>query len=238
MGIIDQFKKIFKKKRSDVTENYSAATALQSDVTALHIAATQDNEEKPQESTTYSAATALQPEDDIRFEKESVKLGLAAGVAGRSIHDISSSLNRIETMMVTKDWFSANSKSQQLYELLTTVKSILESHDKHSIEKFESIERFLDRLSSIAQKAPEPIKSELTTEIKAVEAEIPLSPKMVEALGIVYETGEINYKDLSTRLGYKDVSSLRSLLSHMLERTKKIEKFEKNGEKWVRVKAL
>lgn len=237
MGLKDLFKKIFRKNRSDATENYSAVTAMQSDVTSPYSAATQYEAPKTQEST-YSAVTALQPKDDIRLEKDSLKLGLAAGVAGRSIYDISTSLSRIESMMVTKDWLTANDRTQQLYEILTSLRSILESHDRHTLEKFESVEHFLDRLSSIAQKVPEPIQSELKTEIKSLELVIPLSPKMVEALGIVYEVGTISYKDLSTRLGYKDVSSLRSLLSHMLERTNKIEKFEKDGEKWIRVKAL
>jgi hypothetical protein len=252
VGLKDIFKRIFKRESSDVTAMQSDVTAMQSDVTALQsavtasrsAATTPDENTPPQidiksNQSNYSAVTALQsnpPDDGIRLEKESLKLGLAAGYTGRSIHDINSSLNRIETNMITRDWF--NSKSQELYELISTVKSVLEIHDRRTLEKFDTVERFLERMGNIAQNAPEPIKSEIRTELKSIESELPLSPKMIEALAVVYQVGQISYKDLSAKLGYKDVSSLRSLLSHMLERTAKIEKFEKDGDKWVRVKAL
>lgn len=230
MWLTDLFNKIFRKK-------HIAATAMQSDAASTYSELTPELQRFIPESASYSAAASLSEEGKIKLEKELLQLGLAAGYTGRSLHDILSSLNRIESLMVTKDWFIATDKSTQLYELLNAIKSVLEAHDKHTIEKFESLENSLNKLSLIAEKAPEPIKSELTHEIKLMESKL-LSPVMEKVLNIVKEVREISYKDLTTRLGYKDVSSLRSLLSRMLERTDKIEKFNKDGEKWIRVKAL
>lgn len=223
------FRRLFKKKPSD-------ATAMQSDVTSTYSELTRESPLFPSELSSYSAATSISEDEKIKLEKESLQLGLAAGYTGRALHDILSSLNRIETLMITKDWLIANDKSPQLYELLNAIRSILETHDKQTMESFLSIKNSLDKLSLLAGKIPEPIKSELTHEIEQMESRL-LSPVMEKLLTIVKETGEISYKDITSKLGYKNVSSLRSLLSRMLERTDKIEKFNRNGEKWLRVTA-
>jgi hypothetical protein len=226
VSLIDILRRIFRKKQAshiasiDATASYSELTRSES------------------ESASHIDVASLPKESKLELEKESLQIGLAAGYTGRALHDILSSLNRIESLMVTKDWYTATDKSPQLYELLNIIKSLLEIHDKRSTEKLEYIENSLHKLSLIAEKSPEPIKSELTREIAFIRSKLPLSPTMERALSIIKETGEISYKDLTTRLGYTDVSSVRSLLSRMLERTDTIEKFNKDGEKWVRFKAM
>ena len=46
----------------------------------------------------------MHQEPSTELHKESIQLGLAAGYTGRSIHDINSSLNRIESILPSKEW--------------------------------------------------------------------------------------------------------------------------------------
>ena len=50
---------------------------------------------------TNRQTDVLIPEE---IEKDSLQLGFAAGYTGRSIHDIHKSLERIETMMPSREW--------------------------------------------------------------------------------------------------------------------------------------
>lgn len=173
----------------------------------------------------------------IFLEKESVQLGLAAGYTSHLIQSIESSLNRIESLMVTKDWFEHKDKSTQLLGTLELIKTILESHDRKTEEKFDKLHNALLRLLVVAKKVPEPFKSELRSEIEKIEAQLPLSSRMNVILLTIKERGEISYKELTSLLGYKTVDSLRSYLSKMKRRGAAIETFTKNNEKWVRLKS-
>lgn len=235
--IFDWFKRLFKKKRSDVDTMHSDVTASYSDADASHIDAYSASQINSNEST-HSDVTAMQKDDKIHLEQESLQLGLAAGYTGRSIHDINKSLQRIETLMITREWIDAHDKSPQIIQILEIIKSVLDSHDRKTDTIFERLITFLDRMSSLSDQVPEPIKSQIKTEISEIEREIPLRGKMTEALNIIKETGEISYKDLTNRLGYKDVSSTRSLLTRMRDRTKEIESFDKEDGRWVRYIAV
>ncbi len=226
MWLIDLFSKIFKKKHIDATSMHSDVTASYSDVNRIE-------SPKSQESI-YSDVTAMQPEEGMTLEKQSLQLGLAAGYTGRSIHDIMRTLERIETLMITKDWMTANDKSPQIIQLLGIIKSIIDSHDRKTDIIFEKIQPSLDRAFLLSEQLPEPIKTQIKTEIKAIESHLPVRGKMLEALNIIKELGEISYKDLTVRLGYKDVSSVRSLLTRLRDRTNEIESFDKPDGRWAR----
>jgi superfamily I DNA/RNA helicase len=162
--------------------------------------------------------------------KEPFQLGLAAGYTGRAIKEIESSLHRIESQMVTKDWFASTfeDKTPDLINLLRL-------HEEEEKKRFEIINNLLTSLQKAAEKAPQPIKTDLLSHIAAIENQLPLTPKMEGLILAVKEFGEISYQDLASKLGIS-VSGLRGLLTHTLRRTNKIERVIKNGKGWVRYK--
>lgn len=164
----------------------------------------------------------------IELQKDSLQLGLAAGYTGRTIREIESSLTRIESQVVTKDWFLSRFEDHapELIDLFKT-------HEENEQKRFEAVQNILISLQQTAEKTPEPIKTELFQQINAIEHYLPLTPKMNELLQIVKESGEISYDDLHNKLGIT-VSALRGLLANMMKRTDQIERFEKNNKGWVR----
>ena len=61
------------------------------------------------QSITQSEVEVIEPASNteyIRIQKDALELGLAAGYAGRSLHNIESTLERMESLMVTKDWMT------------------------------------------------------------------------------------------------------------------------------------
>ncbi len=230
-------KRLFKKNRSDAGDAITSVTSSYIDVEKDYIDSHRITSDTSSQSGYSDVTSSLHRpvEKDISLEKTSLELGLAAGYTGRSIHDINAALNRIESLMVTKDWMNANYDHQKLIDLLLAVKSILESHDKLTQEKFDIMLSSMDRISEISEELPEPVKSKMEAEIDAINRiSVNLSPKMKKTLEIIKEIGEISYKELTPRIDYKDISSTRSLLSRMRDRTKEIESFEKGNERWVR----
>jgi len=180
------------------------------------------------ESSTISDESA----PSIELEKDSVQLGIAAGYTGRALRDIESSMNRIESQMTTKDWFDIKF-GPQLQELI----EFLKQHEKQDQLRFEALQSVILSLSGLAEQAPKDIKAKLYEQINVIESQLPLTPKMTEAVHIIKSQGEISYDDLAKRLNLVNISSLRGLLSNMLKRTKEIERFEKDGKGWVRYKS-
>lgn len=164
----------------------------------------------------------------VPIQKDSLELGFAAGYAGKTLKQIEYSLTRIEEQMASKDWFSS-----QFEDRTPELIQMIDQHEKNSQERFEAIQNRLDFLKETAKMAPEPIKTQLIEQIGSIEMQMPLTPKMKDLLGIVKETGEISYDDLSAKLNI-GVSALRGLLSNMLKRTKDVERFEKDGKGWVK----
>lgn len=172
--------------------------------------------------------TPPQPSEYPQIQKESLQLGLAAGYTGRSLKEIESSLARIESLMVTKDWFKANfdDKTPEIIDLL-------KSHHNSSETHFQAIERSLMSLHATAERAPPEIKTELIKQIEAIESNLPLTPRMQKLVYIVKDSNEISYDELASRLGIT-LDSLRGLLTLTTRRTNKIQRFEKENRGWVR----
>jgi hypothetical protein len=169
------------------------------------------------------ARTQTYETDSIDLDKESVQLGLAAGFTGRSIHDIDTSLNRIEALMTSKDWMTV-----QLDEHFR-------QHEENEQHRLETIINALNSLHSISLEAPEPLKTRLLDKITATETHLGLSNRMKELIQLVKYYGEVNYFDLAHKMNITE-SGLRSLLTMTLRRTNEIEKFERDNRKWLRFK--
>jgi hypothetical protein len=171
---------------------------------------------------THARTESYEP-SSIELNKESVQLGLAAGFTGRSIHDIDASLNRIETLMASKDWMTV-----QLDEHFR-------QHESNEQQRLETILNALNSLHSISLEAPEPVKTKLLDRITVAETHLGLSNRMKELIQIVKYYGEVNYFDLAHKMNITE-SGLRSLLTMTLRRTNEIEKFERDNRKWLRYK--
>ncbi|MDD1778009.1 MAG: hypothetical protein LUQ65_07540 [Candidatus Helarchaeota archaeon] len=169
------------------------------------------------------ARTQTYETSSIDLDKESVQLGLAAGFTGRSIHDIDTSLNRIETLMTSKDWMTV-----QLDEHFR-------QHEENEQRRLETIINALNSLHSISLEAPEPLKTRLLDKITAAETHLGLSNRMKELIQLVKYYGEVNYFDLAHKMNITE-SGLRSLLTMTLRRTNEIEKFERDNRKWLKFK--
>jgi hypothetical protein len=169
------------------------------------------------------ARTQTYETSSIDLDKESVQLGLAAGFTGRSIHDIDSSLNRIEALMTSKDWMTV-----QLDEHFR-------QHEENEQHRLETIINALNSLHSISLEAPEPLKTKLLDKITATETHLGLSNRMKELIQLVKYYGEVNYFDLAHKMNITE-SGLRSLLTMTLRRTNEIEKFERDNRKWLKFK--
>lgn len=215
MGIIQKLKALFRLGAKDEALQRSAA------INGSAAAALQVTEEKQ-----YFKGTT----PPIELQKDSLQLGVAAGYTGRALKEIESSLNRIESGMVSRDWFIS-----QFEDRTPELIEIMKKHDENISKRFESIEKLLGSLRETAKKAPEPLKTEIFEQIKAVEYEIPLSPKMEQLISIVEEVGDVDYDDLCAKLDIQR-SSLRGLLTKTLKRTSKIERYKVGNESWVRLK--
>lgn len=213
MGIVSFFRQLFGKKAQEETPIESSVARS---VTF--------NEEKPLTATTLQS-TESTPQEDVL--KDSFQLGLAAGYTGKSIKEIESSLNRIESNMTTKDWFALQfeDRTPELIELL-------KKQEENNQKRFEILQNLilshkLPMESTIIQTIPTIPRPEGAT----------LTQKMHALVLIVKEQGEMSYKDLAARLGIT-VSALRGLLSNTVVRTSNIERFRRDGKGWVKYKAI
>jgi DNA-binding CsgD family transcriptional regulator len=198
--------------------------SLQSDATALQSASNIDlNRFKALQSEE-----GILPQESLELQKDSLQLGVAAGYTAHFIKRIESSLDRIESQMLTKDWFD-----HKFDEKIPEFANLMKIHEENDQKRFEIIQNILIDLKNTVKKTPEPIRSELTGKIEKIEAQLPLTNKMKELLEMVKEAKEISYEELASKLGIS-VSALRGLLSNMLKRTTEIERFEKYNKGWVR----
>jgi len=191
------------------------------------------NQSQINQSITESpeGTTDLGPLD---LQKESVQLGLAAGYTGRALRDIERSLVRIESSMPSRDWFTIEFGDQKkVVELLESIRNILKIHDDLTMKHFEMLENTIYALQGIAQKASEPVKTEILKESRSIEANLPPTPKMQQLITTVKQAGEINYTNLANALGITE-SALRGLLTLTIRRTSAVQRFEKDGKGWVK----
>ncbi|MEM2742303.1 MAG: hypothetical protein QXS37_02945 [Candidatus Aenigmatarchaeota archaeon] len=189
------------------------------------------------ESLNQSITQSINQSEEIssiKLEKEALQLGLAAGYTGRSIKEIESALVRIESQMASKEWFIANfGDPKRILEILESIRDIVKSHDELTMKHFEVIENSLLSLQGIARKAPEPIRTQMLTQINLIESQLPPTPRMRQVEEIVKEVGEMSYTDLANRLGITE-SALRGFLTHCIRRGIRIQRIEKNGKGWVK----
>jgi hypothetical protein len=228
MGIFDFLLRIFGKK--------AQPEALAINQSQINQSLNQSISETPKELTLPGQLSQpTEPTPLVELQRESVQLGLAAGYTGRALKEIEASLVRIESQLLTKDWLLAQFGDQsRIVQLLTLIKDTLKTHDELTMKRFESLESAIYSLQGIAQRAPEPVRTEMLKEIRTIEAQLPPSPKMLELIDIVKRSGEISYTDLAANLGITE-SALRGLLTLTIRRTGAVQRFERAGRGWVRV---
>jgi DNA-binding transcriptional ArsR family regulator len=165
-------------------------------------------------------------------------LGIAAGYTGRSLREIESSLQRIESQMVTKDWFSIQfeDKTPELLKELLEIKQLIKSHNENILKRLKIIDSALDQAYKTAEILPEPTKKALFDSLDKITRQLPLTPKMEAILLLVKEFGELSYEDIAKKLGGLSLSYVRGLLAEMSKRTNEIERFNKGNKGWVRYK--
>lgn len=153
----------------------------------------------------------------LEIERDSLQLGIAAGYTGRSIKDIDSALNRIESQMVTKDWLEI--------KLHQTMKE----HENKLEIRFNRIEKVISPLLDMLHEIPRTGIEQIKEKIEGIR----LTRKMNEVLQVVQASKEISYDNLAMKLNIER-DNLRGLLSKIAKRTDKIQRFERNNNGWVR----
>ena len=182
-----------------------------------------DSNQSLNHSITQTNTQTTSSSEPIEIEKESLQLGVAAGYTGRFIQDIHTTLNRIETLMPSKDW------------LVTQLREQFSQHEENEQKRFETLANALNTIHSISIEAPEPVRAKLLDTLSTAESKLGLSNRMKELVQLVKYSGKINYPDLAKKMNLTE-SGFRSLLSMTLRRTDEVEKFEQNNRKWVRYK--
>ncbi|MBI2543002.1 MAG: hypothetical protein HYW24_02345 [Candidatus Aenigmarchaeota archaeon] len=198
--VLDWFKRLIKKQTS--------GQALDS--------INQTNKQADKQTNTQTSEYS-----SLEFDKESVQLGLAAGYTGRSIHDINTTLNRIETLMPSKDW------------LLIQFEEHFHRHEENEQRRLEIVLKALNSLHLLSSQAPEPLKTKMLDQIKVVETNLELSRRMTELVQLVKYSGEATYKDLAAKMGITP-SAFRSMLSLAMQRTNELEKIIRGNKKYLK----
>jgi len=142
--------------------------------------------------------------EDSQESGEYFKLGLAAGYTGKSIKSIEESLNRIESLVATKDWFK-----KELQPL------------------FSELNENLKEIKILMEKNQNSQKVDLKSPLQRI------TPKMKQMISIVKGEGVISYSDLSKKMDIT-IDSLRGLLSRTVIETDDIARFQKDKQGWVK----
>ncbi|MCS7093828.1 MAG: hypothetical protein RMJ18_01430 [Candidatus Aenigmarchaeota archaeon] len=174
----------------------------------------------------------------ITLEKESLQLGVAAGYISRALIDIENSIKRIEELIATKDWISLT-LLPKIEEITTTthqLKELISKHETNEERRFEVILNAINTLKNLELSLPEESRPKILSTIEDLK-KAALSPKMEKILQILREEKEISYADLSQKLQIS-VDSLRGLLSKLSKINDEIERFERDGKGWVRLKTI
>ncbi len=242
MGFVDRLKRLFKRSKAiEALESPQPSESENSKEKRVEAIEKTEALESPIESikslealqALESPITSKQEEakkdsETIELQKESIKFGLAAGYFGRSIREIENTLSKLESDLPNKEWII--SKLDEKFERL---ESILKDHDSRTSILLSQIYSMLMDIKGVAEKAPEPIKTQLLTRIEAAKTKI-LTPRMKDAINIIKDRKEISYEDLAREMGIS-VSALRGLLSLIVARYPYIERFTRNGKGWVKI---
>jgi len=249
MGVISFIKKLlFKKKEPerfiDLNRSESIDSTIRIDANrsiqrfeSMRIDANRsiDIQESPK-STFISSTEAEKP--TISIDKESLKVGMAAGYISRSLINIEEGIERIETLMPSKEWITINltPKIEQIQQTIINIKDILTSHEKNEERRFGMLLDAITKLKTLAPSLPEPTKTEILSTVSTLKSAA-LTPKMQQILDILKDRREISYQELAEKLGIT-IDGLRGMLSRMVKVCDEIERFEKDGKGWVRLKAI
>mgnify|MGYP000335377065 CR=1 FL=1 len=174
----------------------------------------------------------------ISIDKESLKVGMAAGYISRSLISIEDGIERIEISMPSKEWITMNilPKIEQVQQAIYNIKEILMDHERNEEKRFEVLLEAINKLKTIAPSLPEPIKTEILSTVASLKSAT-LTPKMQQILDILKERREISYQELAEKLGIT-TDGLRGILSRMVKVCDEIERFEKDGRGWIRIKSI
>jgi predicted transcriptional regulator len=248
MGVISFIKKIlFGEKQperfSDSQRFESMNQSIRSDLNRAESERIDLNRsESMNQSVESSKSTIISSEKEekpiISIDKESLKVGMAAGYISRSLISIEDGIERIEISMPSKEWITMNilPKIEQVQQAIYNIREILMDHERNEEKRFEVLLEAINKLKTMAPSLPEPIKTEILSTVASLKSAT-LTPKMQQILDILKERREISYQELAEKLGIT-TDGLRGILSRMVKVCDEIERFEKDGKGWIRIKSI
>jgi DNA-binding CsgD family transcriptional regulator len=248
MGVISFIKKIlFGEKQperfSDSQRFESMNQSIRSDLNRIESERIDLNRsESMNQSIESLKSTIISSEKEgkptISIDKESLKVGMAAGYISRSLISIEDGIERIEISMPSKEWITMNlvPKIEQVQQAIYNIREILMDHERNEEKRFEVLLEAINKLKTIAPSLPEPIKTEILSTAASLKSAA-LTPKMQQILDILKERREISYQELAERLGIT-TDGLRGILSRMAKVCDEVERFEKDGKGWIRIKSI
>jgi len=248
MGVVSFIRKIlFGKKQperfSDSNRFESIDSTIQSDLNRSEsIRIDLNRSESMNQSIESLKSTIISSKEEekttISIDKESLKVGMAAGYISRSLISIEDGIERIETLMPSKEWISMNltPKIEQIQQIAIHIRDLLMNHERNEEKRFEVLLEAITKLKTLAPSLPEPTKTEILSTVTALKSAA-LTPKMQQILDILKERREISYQELAEKLGIT-TDGLRGILSRMVRVCDEIERFEKDGKGWVRIRAI
>jgi len=242
MGIIDKIRRLFKRKDKEEQstkeiERFKALDqALPSASKRLQALDRTSSSASERFRALQSASSAMESAEEkqerttFELQRDSLQLGLTAGLVGKTIKDIENTLYRIESQMVTKEWFTL-----QFRDLLEVIQRLKE-HEEKEQERFQILLEAITSLKRLSTSLPTDLRKNLMEQVEKIESTLPLTPRMKQILEIVKQKTEISYEELSKILGIS-LSGLRGVLTEMRKRTDEIECFIKDGHGWIKYRA-
>jgi predicted transcriptional regulator len=238
MGVISFIKKmLFGEKQperfNDSQRSESMNQSIRSD---LNRSESMNQSIESPKSTIISSEKEEKP--TISIDKESLKVGMAAGYISRSLISIEDGIERIENSMPSKEWITMNilPKIEQVQQAIYNIREILMDHERNEEKRFEVLLEAINKLKTMAPSLPEPIKTEILSTVASLKSAT-LTPKMQQILDILKERREISYQELAEKLGIT-TDGLRGILSRMVKVCDEVERFEKDGKGWIRIKSI
>jgi hypothetical protein len=215
MGFFDSIKKLLTRQKTEsITQslNHSINHSLA--------------QSQLSEPTSETQIPPIQSEltSPVELQRESLQLGIAAGYTGKTLREIESSLSRIETFMVSKDWMTSK------------LDSMAATHESNEQHRFETLVSIINSLHEVARSSPPPIQTRIIEITKRLEEHGKITPRMQQLIDLVKELKEISYTDLAIQLGLRTEDGLRGLLSLVCRHYPNIQRFEKEPgrRKWVK----
>ncbi len=221
MGLLDRIKKMFFKEESIDSFNQSSNQSINQ--SSQSIKSIESINQSPNQSFNQSFQSE---KTSIELEKESLKLGMAAGFISKTLIHMEELLDKITTNFPDRAWISSELRSQ-----LSILEQKLDEHERKSQERLNILINLIHSLKEISPYLPQTYRSKLQKIVQ--EAEPHLTPKMQQLVETVKSRKEISYKELAVMLGISE-SALRGLLSLAIERGAPLQRFRIDGKGWVR----